>query len=184
MFYTRLSHSSAAATHLLPCPWGWQPGFPLGWKLSSPELLLPAQWNLAHFYTLQNHWLGEAGRGLCSSFTPNWNKLPQRSQTTALCHGRPQNPTFLNQADRGEDGKYKIPHLVAHNIPDLRWVYLILPVSYCLKACAKQLERSHPNHWIFFTLCNIIYEYNGQMVTQLGSNAAALQRIPCYLLWM
>lgn len=80
---------------------------------------------------LADHCLGEAGRGLCSSSSPQL-KLSQRSQKTALCHIRPQNPIFLNQADMGEDGKYKMPSSVAHNMPDLSWVYLHYPRSELL----------------------------------------------------
>lgn len=91
MFYTRLSHSSAAATHVF-LPVG-QPEFPLGWKLSSPELLFPAQWavlptprRIIDLVRLE--------RASAAHPAPNWNKLPQRSQTLALCHVRPQNPIF------------------------------------------------------------------------------------------
>lgn len=74
-------------------------------------------------YTSQNHWLGDVGKGLCSSSSPQLKQTPTKKPNTGFVSCQASKSHFLNQTDIGEGGKYKIPRPVAHNIPDLRWVY-------------------------------------------------------------
>lgn len=159
MFYTWLSHSSAAATHLLPCLWDW--------KLSSTELLFPAQCNLAQVYSLHNHWLGEVGRGLCSSSSPQLKQTPKEKPSNCFvpcqaskCH------LFKSSWHRW---RWQIQNTwscsTQHPWPELSLFILIPPVW----ATAWKPVLNYKNKVILstecFYVCSVIYGCNGQMVT-------------------
>lgn len=71
-----------------------------------------------------------------------------------------------------------------HPWPELGLFTLIPQVSYCLKAWAKQLEQSHPKHWMFLLQSAVLFMAIVAKWLQLGSNAAVLPAQTVLSLWM